>query len=116
MERILGASDIIMIGTRLGIEASMKIRVDLPAAINHDVIRKKHIQLIHKVFQILYRFAFKMRIEISSIDASVGATTSGNGNRLFQFETDTSFEHLLHRDIARLDLPAVISFPVIRQM
>ena len=116
MERILCAGDIIMIGARFCIEACVKVRVDLPATINDYVIRKKHIQLIYKFFRIFYWFTFEMRIEISGIHTSVGAPASCDGDGLFKFEADTFFEHLLHGNIARLDLPAVISFSVICQM
>ena len=94
----------------------MKVGSDLPATEHDNIVRQKHIQLIHKVLQILYRFAFEMCVEIARIDACVGAAASGNRNLLFQFQADAFFEHLLHGDIARLYLPTVVSFSVIRQM
>ena len=94
----------------------MHIGVDLPATEHHNIVRQEHIQLIHKLLQISDRFTFKMSIEITSVNASVGATASGDRYFLFQFEADAFFEHLLHADIARLNLPAVISFSVVCKM
>lgn len=94
----------------------MEIRVDLPAAVDHNIIGQKHIQMIYKCLQIIDRLRFEVCVEVACVDTSVGTAASYDGDILFQFEADTFFEHLLHGDVARLDLPAVISFSVVCQM
>ena len=116
MERILCAGDVIMIGARLSVEAGVEVGGDLPAAVHNDILRQEDIQLIYKVLQVFDRLAFEVGVEVAGIYACVGAAASGYGDVLFQLKADAFLEHLLHGDFARLDLPAVISLSVIRQM
>ena len=105
-----------MVGARLGVEAGVKIRIDLPAAIYHDIVGEEHVQLIHEALQVDNRFRFEVCVEVACVDSGVGAAASCDGNILFQFEADAFFEHFLNADVVRLNLPAVIGLPVICQM
>lgn len=117
MEGILRARDVIMVGSRDGIEASMHLWSDLPYLIDDDIFGKEGIHLMGQCHRIPYFPLYvEMGIVVARMDARIGAATACDGDRLAQLEAQALLDGLLHTVGMRLDLVAMVTAAVVGQM